>query len=382
MKRKHLLIGLICGSTLFFSCKKDQGCIDPAASNYDEDADENDGSCVYSDVAVPETYTFTDDNGNSTVSYQGQIDRLNQLAELTTYMKTSSNTAINAQVMKDMFANTGGNGNGYFSFSSTKQLEDKCFDIDVPTFKAWMDSLADNSTDFNNTASNGQAGTLTTGTSTYLFNEKGYEYVQLIEKGLMGAVFMHQALNVYFGSGKMDVDNTVAEDPDNGKYYTEMEHHFDEAFGYFGVPTNFPDDLGNEWFWGKYCNARDAELGTNNMVMDAFLKGRTAIVNDDMVTRDEAIQEAREAWELVCAATALDYFKGAVATIGQDDAAYLHELSEAYAFTMNLKYAPTETRKMSPTEVDAILADFDNFWNVTLIELNSAISTLENKYNL
>ena len=32
--------------TLITSCKK-PGCIDPAAVNYDEEADSNDGSCVY-----------------------------------------------------------------------------------------------------------------------------------------------------------------------------------------------------------------------------------------------------------------------------------------------------------------------------------------------
>ncbi len=76
----------------------------------------------------------------------------------------------------------------------------------------------------------------------------------------MGAVFFYQATNVYFGSGKMDVDNTTAEDPAAGKYYTEMEHHFDEAFGYFGAPTDFLTNTNNLRFWAKYCDKRNDQL--------------------------------------------------------------------------------------------------------------------------
>ena len=68
----------------------------------------------------------------------------------------------------------------------------------------------------------------------------GIEYTQLIEKGLMGAVFYYQITNVYLGDGKMDVDNADQVDPDNGKYYTTMEHHWDEAFGYFSDAVDFP----------------------------------------------------------------------------------------------------------------------------------------------
>src|SRR6185436_3662208 len=47
MKKAHLLTLLALIITLgITSCSK-PGCIDPAASNYDPDADESDGSCMY-----------------------------------------------------------------------------------------------------------------------------------------------------------------------------------------------------------------------------------------------------------------------------------------------------------------------------------------------
>lgn len=363
------------------SCKK--GCPDENATNYNPDANKSDGSCLYGiDYNVPETYEFKDEEGNSTVSYSGQTDRLNQLSEMADYMESGHTQTIDAQVLKDMFANTNDNGNGNFTFSSSKQLENKCFEIDVDMYKDYMDSIALASVDFASTASNGQAGTLSSGTSTYLFSPRGIEYAELIEKGLMGGVFMHQALNVYFGSDKMSVDNSTAVDATNGEYYTEMEHHFDEAFGYFGVPVSFPTNLGQDRFWGKYCNSRDAELNSNALMMDNFLLGRAAISNNDLETRDEAIQTIRETWELICAAQAVSYFEGALANFGTDQAKFLHELSEAYAFTQNLKYLPSSTRSISTTEVENILDMFDNFWNATSADISTAKTQLETIYNL
>lgn len=363
------------------SCKK--GCPDENATNYNPDANKSDGSCLYGiDYNVPETYEFKDEEGNSTVSYSGQTDRLNQLSEMADYMESGHTQTIDAQALKDMFANTNDNGNGNFTFSSSKQLENKCFEIDVDMYKDYMDSIALASVDFASTASNGQAGTLSSGTSTYLFSPRGIEYAELIEKGLMGGVFMHQALNVYFGSDKMSVDNSTVVDATNGEYYTEMEHHFDEAFGYFGVPVSFPTNLGQDRFWGKYCNSRDAELNSNALMMDNFLLGRAAISNNDLETRDEAIQIIRETWELICAAQAVSYFEGALANFGTDQAKFLHELSEAYAFTQNLKYLPSSTRSISTTEVENILDMFDNFWNATSADISTAKTQLETIYNL
>lgn len=380
MKKVLFFSILVAGAV---ACKK-EGCTDPIATNYSEEADKDDGSCEYTEeeaYVIPTTYAFQDANGNSTVSYTGQTDRLNQLREMTVLMKSGNSTTVSAQALKDMFANVGDNGNGNFSFSSTKQLKDKCFTADVNLFEEWMDSLAVSSQSNAMTASNGQAGTLTTGSgSTYFFNGNGVEYVQLIEKGLMGAVFMHQALNVYFGPGKMDVDNTTAEDPANGAYYTEMEHHFDEAFGYFGVDIDFPNNVPSD-FWGKYCNRQDPTLNCNADMMNNFLKGRAAISNNVLADRDEAILALRTEWEEISAFQTITYLESCIANFGSDDALFLHALSEAYAFAWNLRYAPTETRRMTPTEHAALMAQFKtNFWDMTVADLNGLIATLEAKF--
>lgn len=374
----------VCAVVVSITACKKEGCTDSTATNYNEDAKKDDDSCIYPDEAesytTPSTFAFVDADGHSTVSYSGQTDRLNQLSEMVTLMKSGTSTAVSAQDLKDMFANTADNGNGNFSFTSSKQLKNKCFIADVSMFEEWMDSLALSTQSNGTTASNGVAGTITSGAKTYLVNQNGVEYVQLIEKGLMGAVLMNQALNTYFGGGKMDVDNTTSVDPDNGKYYTKMEHHFDEAFGYFGVAPDFPTTTPDS-FWGKYCNKQDAVLNCNADMMDNFLKGRAAISNNVLADRDDAILNIRKEWEEISAYQAITYLEGAISYFGSDDAKFLHELSEAYAFALNLRYCPLETRRMSTTEHDALMAQFkENFWDMTTPDLNGIIATIQAKY--
>tara|TARA_Y100000589_G_scaffold318084_1_gene344999 strand:- start:210 stop:719 length:510 start_codon:yes stop_codon:yes gene_type:complete len=49
---KKLLLILLCLPLLFSSCKKEEGCTDPIATNYNSDAESDDGSCVYSIIGI------------------------------------------------------------------------------------------------------------------------------------------------------------------------------------------------------------------------------------------------------------------------------------------------------------------------------------------
>lgn len=376
MRSKILLLGMLFLSTAFlYSCKEEEGCTDPDAINYNDEAEKDDGSCEFEETLdVPSTYSF------SNVDFSGQTDRLNQLEEMTAYMKTGNTpgVTVSSAILQQMFENEGGNGGGNFSFSSEKQLKDKCFAPDVALFENYFIDLEIASGDTTR-GSNGQSGVVTSndGNSSYLFDSRGIEHIQLIEKGLMGAIFYYQATSVYMGDDKMDVDNSEVEE---GKG-TAMQHHWDEAYGYLGVTTDFPDDRDNVRFWGKYAVGRDALIGVAEDLSYALRKGRAAIDAKDYDARDEAIKTARAKWELVSAATAIHYINDALNNM-TDDAIRNHALSEAHAFIGNLLY--NEDKLISQAQIDDIRSNMIgyNLYEVTTSGLQSARDELAQIYDL
>lgn len=373
---KITALTIISASTLV-ACKK-KGCTDPLAINYSAKATKDDNSCKYEDAPLyqtPSTYSYTDASGNSTVDFSGQTTRLDQLDSIISYMKTGLTSTLDAQAMKDMFAN-----NGVWP-STTKQLKDKCFAIDQTMFESILDDAATASLSNGSVAASGQAGIATSPTgSTYLLDANGFHVREVFEKGIMGSVFMYQALNVYFGDSKMNVDNTTAVDPANGKYYTAMEHHFDEAFGYFGVDINFPT-VPADRFWGEYATKQDATLNCIADMMNNFKMGRAAISANVLTDRDAAINAIRLEWEEIAAYQAMEYIDVALSYFGNDDAKFLHALSEAYGFAWSLRYSPIETQRMTPAEHTDLMNLFtSNLWNMTVADLNAVKAAIDAKY--
>jgi len=270
--------------------------------------------------------------------------------------------------------------------ASGKELEDKTFLADVQWFKDLFIEAENTSKAYvaNPTeAADGVAGRIERGTSGkfILVNEKGWEYTQFIEKGLMGAVFLHQIYNTYLTDGR--IGNTVENtDLVEGKNYTSMEHHWDEAFGYYGAPTDFPRN-DDDKYWAKYAgpalNTTPEQLDIYAAIKNAFLTGRAAIEAGDMQAKNQQRNELYEQLELMVAATSIHYINNSKNDLSANDMGSLfHDLSEAYNFVMALKYHPQ--KKISQSDIDAILNnDFGtdgDFWTVSVSSLNAALDKI------
>jgi hypothetical protein len=281
-----------------------------------------------------------------------------------------------------MFANTDGNGGSNFSFTSDRQLKDKTFPADVSFYEELFESIEEAS-QAGEDASNGTAGLILRGNgNTILVDENGREFTQMVEKGMMGSVFLHQVYNVYMTDERVGdgVENTALDGSNN---YTKMEHHWDEAFGYYGVPVDFPTTTTNR-FWGNYSNGRDALLKTNSMLMGAFLTGRAAIAAKRYDIKDQQREIIYEGFELIAAATAVHYLNAAKELFAEAETGdALHALTEGYMFIKALRLSPK--KKITDTELNQIL-DTDigeNFWEIAesdLSGLTNAINTLVSAY--
>ncbi|MBL4707451.1 MAG: DUF4856 domain-containing protein [Flavobacteriales bacterium] len=337
-------------------------------------------------LATPASYDFTRNN-MTTVSYGGQITRLNQLAAMKAELgKGDKGNVVSAQALKDMFSNVGGHGNGRFVDTTTKQLKNKTFNLDQVYFEDLFDSAAVASIAGSNgtMAASGVAGIANrSGSKTILVDANGREYTQLVEKGLMGATFYNQIVNNYLTTGKIGdgVNNT---DLETGKNFTKMEHHMDEAFGYVGAPVDFKSNYsgtGDVRYWANYSKTADDNIQMNDRLMNAFKRARAGIAEKKYTIRDQEAAKINSEFEILIAATAIHYANEAKAATVDGDR--LHVLSECYAFTRAFRYSNVNTRKLTQTEVDTLLAYIGtNFWNTTTSNLDFLINKLASTYGL
>lgn len=334
-------------------------------------------------VTTPATYSFNR-LGNSTVSYSGQTSRLDQLGEMTVELKKAdAGTNISSSTLLNMYANT----NNPFSQVYTKNLKSKTFALDTTYFKNLLiDAAAASGT--TTTASDGVIGLLQRSNgSSILVDAGGREYTQLFEKGLMGATFYNQIVNNYLTVDKIgsSVDNSAI-DSANGKYYTAMEHHFDEAFGYMGFPIDFSSNYsgsGTVRFWGKYSNTANNVIPTmNNDLMNAFKTGRAAIVAKEYGVLDQQVEILYQKLEVMIAATAIHYINS---TVGETNTGNRHHsLSEAYTFVRALRYSNFNYRIISSNDIMDMLDNRigSNFYNTTSVNLKYVKDTLSSAFGL
>ena len=370
MKKIALILG-IASIAVLPSCKK-QGCTDQNATNYNSEAEKDDGSCIYDQgYDIPNTYTFYDSNGNNTVSFSGQTARMDMLSEMTSYLKTANTSGgsnqLDGAILLSMYDNSYLGWSDQDLVDNGKQLKSKTAMQDIGVqeqFETWMTEAA--------------AATPPTEVGHYHQAASGHEWTQLIEKGLMSACFASQMTANYLANITSD-DNTAAIDPQGDKFYTQMEHHWDEAYGYFTDTTNYPTN-GTNRFWGKYAyNTLNTILGSADAISLAFITGRAAIsagFTQDVPAQVTIIQaEVRK----MVAGMAIHYLNSTKQKVadGESQNKVNHYLSEAWAFIYGIQFC--QDADMTPTEVTDILAGIDaNFegFSQSIISINSVIDTI------
>lgn len=191
----------------------------------------------------------------------------------------------------------------------------------------------------------------------------------------MGGLITYQIVNNYMDGGISSSVNNTTVVTGSG---TTMEHNWDSAFGYWGVPIDFPTNKTGVKFWGSYSTQVDSGYKVNKILMDAFLKGRAAISNKDDKTKLAQATIILEAFEKLTGAAALQEVKEVKESIN-DNIVRNSRLSECYGFVYSLKYNPK--KKITDAKINEILALFPkNFYDLTLTQLNSIRDAISAQY--
>jgi hypothetical protein len=325
---------------------------------------------------VPTTYNFEN------VDFSNQKDRRRMLDDMLDYMKLArtAGVRIDAQKLKNMFSNTGNPYDKEDLNTGGKQIRSKTFEADIPVIEALFDQAA-TASQSNSPASNGTAGLSISsdGSKTYLLTANGIDITELVEKSIMGATFYYQATAISLSDSEVGdaVDNTTL--TKNG---TPMEHHWDEAFGYLGVPKTFSSATKEKDvdFWGVYLLKREELMGSATKLMNAFLEGRAAISNKNMTAKNAAIPVILGEWEKVSAASAISYLNRAKASMN-DNAVRNHALTAAIGLIRALKYNPS--KKITQAQIDEAISNIgQNLYGTTLANLDKTRDLLANVYNM
>jgi hypothetical protein len=235
------------------------------------------------------------------------------------------------------------------------------------------------------------------GGSIRYINAQGLEYNQAINKGLIGALMTDQLLNNYLSAAVLDAGDNAADNNAGtlaeGKNYTNMEHKWDEAFGYlYGTDDATNPLLNQDSFLNKYLARVEGDSdyqGIALRVYNAFKLGRAAIVAKDYVVRDEQADILKNEISKMIAIRAIYYLEqGRIVRSTGDNGGAFHDLSEGFGFIYSLQFTRQEGSNapyFTKTEIDSYISQLmegNGFWDVTDATLEAMSAEIANRFDL
>ncbi len=369
------------------SCTKEEPTIVPVASNLRATID-------YSKISnnTPYKSLFIDSIGDTTVDLSAGNARIDIFRALDAYGKlpnpNGSTAVLQASVLSNMYSNTAAPYSGTYAYlnTSTEQLRNKTgvsqsnAEQVRQKIESFFPKLAAASNSVTQVAEEGKAGKL----GTYLVDENGVEWIQMIAKSLIGSYQLDYICNVLLSDNSLNTaDNSklVA-----GKKYTELEHVWDEAYATLTPNKVYLDSAtdakrGTEYFIGTYV--WEYNKAGYPKIHPAFLKGRAAIVNNDRIVAKQQALIIRTEFEKAIAAAARGYLQKV-----KDGAATpsprAHAYGEGIGFIYSLRFCLLNggTAAFSDEILNDINFNTTGIWKLTNAQVDAASEKIRVKFGL
>lgn len=366
---------------------------------------------------TPESYSF-ERNGQSTISFSGQTDRILMAEDIRSEFLNFDNATLEA-TLNNMFINENAPFANTDLNTSSRQMRNTLADSEdfflnnvsgSAIIRAQFDDYITNQIievlpNINTNAVPGVAGQLADGSSTRYVSAEGIEYNQIFTKGLIGGIMLDQITNNYVstslldaGTNRVDNDNVTPRNA-NGTD-TQMEHFWDEAYGYvYGLSQDQSNPnltIGDDDnYLNRYVGLVDGDPDFNGIaegIFQAFLTGRAAITQSEYDIRDDQSEIIRELLSTVIAVRAVFYLqqgRNSLELPTPDFGAAFHDLSEGLGFIVSLQFTrrpnsnvPYFTRIEVEGFIEDLLGDGPNgLWNVTPETLNTISETIAAEFD-
>lgn len=353
----------------------------------------------YNSVSTSKGYTeqFVNIEGNTTVNTDAGTRGLEMFQALNYYITSSvsNGTQIDASVASSIASNTGDEilkltGSGFdlsalsnADFSVMDRVASSKPNSEAEAAKADMEllftRLEEASLSLHQTAQINQAGKL----GNYLLDKQGIELAQVLQKSLIGAYQLDYIGNVLLTNG-LSADNTALV---SGQNYTALEHNWDVAYGMLTRKEIYLEgytdsEKGTEKEFGIGAYLWEYNKSGYPLIYPAFLRGRAAIVNNDLAEVEKQAKIIRVEMEKALANAALGYLGKWRTAVSDDKRA--HAIAEGIGFIYSLRYAATF--QVDSNFSDLILLNLvgsaNGFWDLDAAKISAAEDAIKAKFNI
>lgn len=361
------------------SCKKSEDAKPNLRASFD-----------YAKLTATTDYSaaFVDSKNATTVDFTTGQNRYKMFQAINAYAGTATTTIINANVLKNMLSNTGSPFTGTYVPLNTSGVQLRNIiassksTTEADAVRAKLDAefatMATISQSNAAVAEKGKAGKL----GTRLVDAKGLETVQIIQKSMIGSLQLDYIANVLLTKG-LEADNYT---PVSGKNYTQLEQNWDEAYAlltpspiYLAGSTDAVRGT-TEFALGSYV--WEYNKANYAKIYPAFLKGRAAIVNNDLAELKVQANFIKAQFEIAIAKAAVGYLeKWGTRTTDADRA---HDIGEGVGFIYSLRFANVNAADAAFSDgiITNLISTTGGFWDVTPAKIATATDAIKAKFKL